>query len=206
MSNCLLNVVAQDLRFYYAVAESVKNSRDVVFIVFASLSISASSLVLSEVLSLAGASILGVGGVAIPRWAEGLWTGLPIHDPPAQNLLGRNYIIIWNIIISHLLKRNRIICLDIAVNGQFLPGKLIFLYCLKKLKFFKHLPGKIEIFQTFAWKNWDFSKICLEKSKFLVKLPWKNRNFSEICLEKSKFCWPGSTTPQISNQIDTAGP
>src|SRR6218665_2810869 len=35
MSNCLLNVVVQHLRFYYAVAESVKNSRDVVFIVFA---------------------------------------------------------------------------------------------------------------------------------------------------------------------------
>src|SRR6218665_2787359 len=34
MSNCLLNVVAQHLRFYYAVAESVKNSRDVVCIVF----------------------------------------------------------------------------------------------------------------------------------------------------------------------------
>ena len=32
MSNCLLNVVAQHLRFYYAVAESVKNSRDVVFL------------------------------------------------------------------------------------------------------------------------------------------------------------------------------
>ena len=29
MSNCLLNVVAQHLRFYYTVAESVKNSRDV---------------------------------------------------------------------------------------------------------------------------------------------------------------------------------
>ena len=35
MSNCLLNVVAQHLRFYYAVAESVKDSRDVVFIVLA---------------------------------------------------------------------------------------------------------------------------------------------------------------------------
>src|SRR6218665_3545476 len=32
MSNCLLNVVAQHLRFHYAVAESVKNSRGVVFI------------------------------------------------------------------------------------------------------------------------------------------------------------------------------
>jgi len=35
MSNCLLNVVAYHLRFYYAVAESVKDSRDVVFIVLA---------------------------------------------------------------------------------------------------------------------------------------------------------------------------
>jgi len=31
MSNCLLNVVAHHLRFYYTVAESVKDSRDVVF-------------------------------------------------------------------------------------------------------------------------------------------------------------------------------
>ena len=35
MSNCLLNVVAHHLRFYYAVAESIKDSRDVVFIVLA---------------------------------------------------------------------------------------------------------------------------------------------------------------------------
>src|SRR6218665_249571 len=47
--------------------------------------------------------------------------------------------------------------------------------CLEKLKFFKHLPGKIEIFREIARKN---------------------RNFSENCLEK--------LTPQISNQIDAA--
>ena len=35
MSNCLLNIVAHLLRFYYAAAESVKDSRDVVFIVLA---------------------------------------------------------------------------------------------------------------------------------------------------------------------------
>jgi len=35
MSNCLLNVVAHHLKFYYAVAESVKTSREVVFIVLA---------------------------------------------------------------------------------------------------------------------------------------------------------------------------
>ena len=33
MSNSLLNVVAHHLRFYYAVAESVKNSRDVVIFI-----------------------------------------------------------------------------------------------------------------------------------------------------------------------------
>jgi len=35
MSNRLLNVVAHQLRFYYAVAEAIKDSRDVVFIVLA---------------------------------------------------------------------------------------------------------------------------------------------------------------------------
>ena len=35
MSNCLLNVVAHHLRFYYAVAESVNDSKDAVFIVLA---------------------------------------------------------------------------------------------------------------------------------------------------------------------------
>src|SRR6218665_3067726 len=36
-------------------------------------------------------------------------------------------------------------------------------------------------------------------------LPEKIRNSSEICLEKSIFFLPGSTTSQISNQIDAAG-
>jgi len=61
-----------------------------------------------------------------------------------------------------LLKRNRMICIEAAVNGKF----------------------------------------CLEKRIFFVTLPEKNRNFSEICLEKLIFF--GSTTPQISNQIDAA--
>jgi len=63
----------------------------------------------------------------------------------------------WNIIISYhvqevcskLLKRNRIICPEVAVNGQFLPGKSIFFKnCLKKSKFFGNLLGKIKIFLT----------------------------------------------------------
>jgi len=49
--------------------------------------------------------------------------------------------------------------------------------CLKKSTFFK----------KFAWKNQNFSQICLEKFNFFMKLPekieiswkfaWKNRNF-----------------------------
>ena len=94
----------------------------------------------------------------------------------------------WNIIISYhvqevcskvvTLNRNRIIYPGVAVNGQFLPGKLIF-------------------FGEIAFKNRNFSKICLEKLKFLEiclvkidflceitwkselfwKFSWKNRNF-----------------------------
>jgi len=45
-------------------------------------------------------------------------------------------------------------------------------FCLENRNFYK-LPEKIEI--------------CLEKSKFFVKLPENNRNFSEICLEESKY-------------------
>jgi len=73
----------------------------------------------------------------------------------------RKYVRKW-----WLLKRNRIICQDVAVNGQFVPGNSKF--CLKlieKSKFFGNLPGKIKIF----WWN------CLKKSKFFKNLPaWKN--------------------------------
>jgi len=43
------------------------------------------------------------------------------------------------------LKRNRIIWPEVAVNGQFFPGKSnFFLNCLKKSKFFGNLPVKID--------------------------------------------------------------
>jgi len=35
MSNCVLDVVAHNLRLYYAIAESIEDSRDVGFIVLA---------------------------------------------------------------------------------------------------------------------------------------------------------------------------
>src|SRR6218665_3937865 len=70
--------------------------------------------------------------------------------------------------------------------SNFCLENRFFLNCLKKSKFFKNLPGKIEIFRKFTWKNQNFSKMCLEKSKLFVKLPekieislkfaWKNRN------------------------------
>src|SRR6218665_380738 len=64
---------------------------------------------------------------------------------------------------------------------------------MKKLKFFKNLPEKIEIFHKFPWKTQNFSKICLEKSKFFVKLPGKIEIYLTQILD-----------PQISNQIDAA--
>ena len=74
-----------------------------------------------------------------------------------------------------------------------LENRIFLKIAWKKLKFFENLPEKIKILNKFARKSRNFSWNC-----------WKNQNFSEICLEKFKFCWPGSTTPQISNQIDAA--
>src|SRR6218665_130333 len=133
----------------------------------------------------------------------------------------RNYVQKWR-----LLKRNRIICPEIAVNGQFLTGKLnFFLNCLKKSKFFGNLIEKIRIVFKFAWKNRNFSKICLEKPKFITKFACKNQNFCKKCACKNqnfqKFAWKNRFVklhekieilltqiddhPQISNQIDAAG-
>ena len=44
------------------------------------------------------------------------------------------------------LKRNRIICPEVAVNGQFLPGKSNFFKLPEKVKIFGHLPGKNDFF------------------------------------------------------------
>src|SRR6218665_818121 len=80
----------------------------------------------------------------------------------------RKYVRKWR-----LLKRNRIICPEVAVNEQFLPGKSNFIIFTEKIE---NLPEKIEIFLKFAWKNQTFQKFA-----------WKNRNLSQICLKKSKF-------------------
>jgi len=118
------------------------------------------------------------GGVA--GWSqggrEGLWTGREI-------LL---YLTIYRKSVKKwwLLKRNRIICQEVAVNGQFLP-EILFkkLNCLKNRKFSKNFPGKSKFFSEIAWK----------KSKFFVNLPGKIEKF---------FTW--THDPHISNQIDAA--
>ena len=105
----------------------------------------------------------------------------------------RKYVRKW-----WLLERNRLICPEAAVNGQF-------------------LPMKSNYFSENAWKNLSFSEICLEKSKIFCeikifrKFAWKNQFFWWNCLKKTKFVrnLPGrndfflsrSMTPQISNQI-----
>jgi len=45
--------------------------------------------------------------------------------------------------------------------------KVILKFFPKKSKFFVNLPGKIEIFRQFAWKNRNFSSISVENRKFL---------------------------------------
>jgi len=42
----------------------------------------------------------------------------------------------------------------------------------------------------------------IEKIEISHKFAWKNRNFTEICLDKSKFFDPDTRHSQISNQID----
>ena len=96
-------------------------------------------------------------------------------------IMYRKYVRKW-----WLLKRNRIICLEIAVNSQFLAGKSKFVMKLrKKSKFVWNLPIKI----AFLWN-------CLKKSEFLGNFPRKsnfvwncliNRNSSEICLKNRIF-------------------
>ena len=97
---------------------------------------------------------------------RGSWTGRKI----LYLIMYRKYVRKW-----WLLKRNRIICPEIALNSQFLPGKS---------KLFVKLPKKIEIFRKFTLKNRIFFfklpekiEICPENRVFVCEIDWKNRNF-----------------------------
>jgi len=84
----------------------------------------------------------------------------------------RKYVRKW-----WLLKRNRIICPEIAVNSQFSPGKS---------KSFVKLPKKSKFFGNLPWKVF-FCEIPWKKSKFFGNFPRK-LNFSLNCL-KIKILW-----------------
>jgi len=92
-----------------------------------------------------------------------------------STLINRKYVRKWR-----LFKRNRIICLEVAVNGQFLPGKLIFLI---------------------AWKSQNFLEICLEKSNFFVKSPEKIELFGEICMKIEFFFNPDPRLPRRQTRL-----
>ena len=94
--------------------------------------------------------------------------GLGGHDPQILGRRSWGRKILLNLIMYRkyarkwwLLKKNRIIRPEVAVNEQCLPGNSTF----------SSLPGKIEIFQKFAWKNRNFLWNCLKKWKFLRNLP-----------------------------------
>jgi len=72
--------------------------------------------------------------------------------------------------------------------GQILRGKS---------KFFVKLTEKIGMFRKFAWKNRNFSEICLEQSKFFADITWKNQNFSKICGENPNFLDPYLRPPDF---------
>ena len=102
-------------------------------------------------LGYAEGSILGVGRVATPRFRAGVSWGRRwivggrervvkyYYNNP---IMYSKYFRQWR-----LLKRNKIICTEVAVNGQFCLENRNFLWnCLKKMKCFGYLPGKIKIF------------------------------------------------------------
>src|SRR6218665_2319296 len=82
-------------------------------------------------------------GVAIPRF----WAGVVGGRRTGREIL--LYLIIYRKDVRkwRLLKRNRIICLEVAVNERYfcLENRISFKIARKKLKLFKTLPGKIEI-------------------------------------------------------------
>src|SRR6218665_3726718 len=79
-----------------------------------------------------------------------------------------------------LLKRNRIICPEVAVNGQFFALKIEFFNCLKNPNFrkfacktrysFVKLPEKIEIFRKFACRNGNFLTRIHDPPRFQTRL------------------------------------
>ena len=95
---------------------------------------------------------------------------------------GRGRVINYYYILSctgkwWLLNRNKIICQEVAINGQFLPGNS---------NVFK-IVWKIGNFRKFAWKN----------QIFLVKLPDKIKDFRKFALKNQKIFRPDPRPPDF---------
>ena len=101
-------------------------------------------------------------------------------------IMYRKYVRNW-----WLLKRNRIICPEIAVNSQFMPrNQNVFVKLPKKLKFVGNLLCKIDIFCEITWKKLKFFRNLPWKNRVFL-IAWKNRNFSQIFLENRNLWWNG---------------
>src|SRR6218665_1817708 len=132
-----------------------------------------------------GAVILGAEGrdpQILGRGVEGRVAGGSLESWTGRKIL--LYLIMYREVCSKVvtLKRNRIICPEVAVNGLFLLGISIFL-----------LPEKNQNFRKFACKTrYSFVKLP-EKIEIFRKFACRNRIFLTRIHD-----------PQISNQIDAA--
>ena len=122
---------------------------------------------------MAGESILGDGGSRPPDFGQGGRGRVAgARGILLYLIMYRKYIRKW-----WILKWNRIICQDVAVNGQFLPGNSKFILII----------WKIEIFSKFAWKNRNLLVKLPEKIEIFRKFAWKNQHFFTLIHDPSDF-------------------
>src|SRR6218665_3435509 len=82
------------------------------------------------------------GRMGVAGGVVGAWTGRKIL---LYLIMYRKYVRKWL-----LLKRNRIFCPEIAVNGQFFALKIKFFELLEKIKIFGNLPANSIFFCKIA--------------------------------------------------------
>src|SRR6218665_2667780 len=82
--------------------------------------------------------ILGSGVAGrVARGSLESWRG---REKLLYLIMYRKYVLKWL-----LLKRNRIICPEVAVNGHYFAWKIEFLKLSEKIKIFGNLPAKLDI-------------------------------------------------------------
>ena len=137
-------------------------------------------------------------------------------------IASKNRNFLESLIENQIFLRN---CLKTEILRKYALKNQNYLWnYLKKIKILQKFAIKIEFFCEITLENRNSSEICLgnrnllwnymKKSKFFGNFPWNIDFLFVKLLEKieisRKFSykieifWPGSTTPQISNQIDAA--